>query len=65
MITVHTDRHRLRASKTELYGGRLVPPFECPERVEHILDRIRETGLGEVREPVSHGLDPVRRIHDT
>ncbi|MEM7238359.1 MAG: histone deacetylase family protein, partial [Pseudomonadota bacterium] len=47
------------------YGGRLVPPFECPERVEHILDRIRETGLGEVREPVSHGLDPVRRIHDT
>ncbi|MEM6933396.1 MAG: histone deacetylase family protein [Pseudomonadota bacterium] len=64
MITVQTDRHRLRASKTELCGGRLIPPFECPERVDHILHRIGETGLGEIREPEAHGLDPVRRIHD-
>ncbi len=32
MITVHTDDHRRRESQTELYGGKLVRPFECPER---------------------------------
>ncbi|MCL5777540.1 histone deacetylase family protein [Limibaculum sp. FT325] len=64
MRTIHTEKHRLRASQTELYGGQLVRPFECPERVEHILARIRETGLGPVDEPRAFGLDPVLRIHD-
>jgi acetoin utilization deacetylase AcuC-like enzyme len=62
--TVYTERHRLRDSKTELYGGQLVPPFECPERAEIILTRIRERSLGEVIAPEVHGLDPVRRVHD-
>ena len=64
MQTVYTERHRLRDSKTELYGGQLVPPFECPERAEIILARIRERGIGEVVTPEPHGLDPVRRVHD-
>jgi acetoin utilization deacetylase AcuC-like enzyme len=63
MLTVHTEKHRLRASKTELNGGVLVPPFECPERVEIVMQRIQEVGLGEVIEPLSFGLDPIRRIH--
>jgi acetoin utilization deacetylase AcuC-like enzyme len=62
--TVYTERHKLRASKTELSGGELVPPFECPERAEHILARVREVGLGPVVDPRAHGLDPVLRIHD-
>jgi len=64
MQTVYTERHKLRDSKTELYGGELVPPFECPIRAEHILNRVREVGLGEVLAPDSFGLDPVLRIHD-
>ncbi|MEM7499784.1 MAG: histone deacetylase family protein, partial [Pseudomonadota bacterium] len=64
MITIHTEKHRLRAPRTELCGGELVPPFECPERVEYILGRVREVGLGEVREPLEHGPSPLRRIHD-
>ena len=64
MQTVYTERHKLRASKTELCGGELVPPFECPERAEHILARVREVGLGPVVAPEAHGLDPVLRIHD-
>ncbi len=64
MITVQTEKHRLRDAKTELYGGRLVPPFECPARVGRILARVREVGLGPVREPDGFGLDPIRRIHD-
>lgn len=64
MITVHSDKHRLRCSKTELHGGELVTPFECPERVDHILTRIGEVGLGEVIAPSAFGLGPVLRIHD-
>jgi acetoin utilization deacetylase AcuC-like enzyme len=64
MLTIHSEKHRLRDSKTELYGGKLVPPFECPARVDHILGRVREVGLGPVRAPDAFGLNPVRRIHE-
>ncbi|MEM0921866.1 MAG: histone deacetylase family protein [Pseudomonadota bacterium] len=63
MKTIHTEKHLLRASKTELYGGQLVTPFECPERVEHILARIQERRLGPLISPEPHGLDPVLAVH--
>ncbi|MEM9735743.1 MAG: histone deacetylase family protein, partial [Pseudomonadota bacterium] len=63
MITIQTDEHLKRASKTELCGGELIPPFECPERVAHILAEIEARKLGPVEAPDRHGLDPVRRIH--
>ncbi len=63
MRTIHSEKHRLRAPQTELSGGRLVRPFECPERVEHILASIAQTGLGPVEPPVAHGLGPARAIH--
>jgi acetoin utilization deacetylase AcuC-like enzyme len=62
--TVYTERHKLRDSKTELYGGELVPPFECPVRAEQIVGRVREAGLGKVLAPNAYGLGPVLRIHD-
>ena len=64
MQTIYTDRHKLRDAKTELFGGELVPPFECPIRAEYIVERVRKVGLGLVQEPQAHGLDPVRAIHD-
>ena len=64
MQTVYTDRHKLRNSKTELFGGELVPPFECPERAEIILDRLQSRQLGPVIGPSAHGMDPVLAIHD-
>jgi len=64
MITVHSPDHVLRAARTELAGGRLVPPFECPERVAFVLDRIAAVGLGAVVTPEAQGLDPVLRVHD-
>lgn len=64
MQTVYTDKHKLRDAKTELFGGELVPPFECPVRAEYILERVRKMGLGPVIAPTAHGLDPVRAIHD-
>lgn len=64
MLTFHTSDTQLRRAKSELHGGELVPPFECPERIEIILRRIHEVGLGEVREPARRGLDGVLEVHD-
>ena len=63
MITFYSEDHRRRDSKTELSGGLLVPPFECPRRVEIILERIQAIGLGDVLAATDHGLDLVRRVH--
>ena len=46
----------LRNAQTELYGGRLVRPHECPQRAEIVLERIRAVGLGEVAAPARFGL---------
>ena len=64
MITVFAEEHRLRNARTELHGGQLVTPHECPERAEFVLDRVRAVGLGEVVAPTRFGLDPVLRVHD-
>lgn len=64
MLTVFSDKHALRDAKTELYGGELVPPFECPVRAEHILQRVKDVSLGEVIAPDSFDIDIVTRIHD-
>jgi len=64
MLTVFSEKHALRDSKTELYGGQLVAPFECPARAQHILDRVRSVGLGDVIAPQHFGIEAVTRIHD-
>jgi acetoin utilization deacetylase AcuC-like enzyme len=64
VITVFTEEHLLRNAKTELYGGRLVPPHECPERAEMVIERVRAVGLGEVMAPSRFGLVPVLKVHD-
>jgi acetoin utilization deacetylase AcuC-like enzyme len=64
MITVFSEQHALRNAQTELYGGRLVRPHECPERAQIVLERVRAVGLGEVIAPARFGLAPVLKIHD-
>ena len=64
MITVFSEEHLLRNAQTELYGGQLVRPHECPERAEIVLGRVRTVGLGEVVAPLRFGLAPILRIHD-
>ena len=64
MLTVLSETHRQHQPKGELYGGELVPPFENPTRIDYVLARIRDVGLGEVINEDSHGLEPVRRVHD-
>ena len=64
METIFTERHKLRNSKTELFGGQLVEPFERPYRAQYIIDRVREVDLGPVSEPDDFGLNPILAIHD-
>jgi acetoin utilization deacetylase AcuC-like enzyme len=64
MLTVFSAEHALRNARTELYGGELVPPHECPRRAEIVLERVRSAGLGAVIAPTQHGLAPVLRVHD-
>ena len=64
MDIIYSDDHRKRASKTELYGGELLPPFECPERMDHILEAISTTGLGSILNPKDFGREAITAIHD-
>ena len=63
MLSVFSEKHALHDAKAELYGGELVPPFECPVRAEHILDQLKAVNLGQIIAPEEFGLDPVKRIH--
>ncbi len=64
MQTVYSPKHALRNARTELYGGELVPPFECPERMEHVLKQLHAVQLGTVLPPDDFDLAPVLRVHD-
>lgn len=64
MLTIHSEDHRKRDAKTELCGGQLLEPFEKPSRMDFILKRIEETGLGKVIAPADYGLDTILQIHD-
>ena len=64
MDIIFSEKHKLRDSQTELYGGQLVYPHERPSRMEYILKRLKETGFGQIHAPDDFGMDPIRAIHD-
>jgi acetoin utilization deacetylase AcuC-like enzyme len=64
METIFTEKHNLRNSKSELYGGQLVEPFERPSRAQYIIDRVRTVDLGSISEPDDFGMAPIFSIHD-
>ena len=65
MKTIYSEQHRLRDSKTELYGGVLVEPFERPSRADMIIEAIQNSGLGEIIKPETYSIDPVLAVHDS
>jgi len=64
MRTFFTYRHLKRDARTELSGGQLIAPHECPARATMIRDRLIETGCGDIVEPQPFGLTPILRVHD-
>ena len=65
METIFTEAHKLRNSKTELFGGQLVEPFERPSRAQYIIDRVRAVELGPISAPDDFGMDPILAVHDS
>ena len=64
MKTVYSPDHILRSAKTELTGGLLVTPFECPQRVDYVLSAIKSEQLGPIISPTHWPRHLVENIHD-
>ena len=64
MKTVYSDTHKKRDAKTELYGGELADPFERPNRMTYIRNRLETADLGPILAPTDQGMDPTLAIHD-
>ena len=64
MKTVYSTNHIFRNSKTELYGGELVKPFERPERMEFIINEIKDRDLGPILDPVDVNINIINKVHD-
>jgi acetoin utilization deacetylase AcuC-like enzyme len=63
MLTIYSDLHHRHHGHAELIDGQMKPCFEMPRRADMVLARVREAGLGAIREPHRFGEDPVRRVH--
>ncbi|MGI9354955.1 MAG: histone deacetylase family protein, partial [Rhizobiaceae bacterium] len=59
-----SESHKKHAPKGELSGGVFVPPFECPERVELILTRLRDQGFADIVAPGPADIDAIRSMCD-
>jgi acetoin utilization deacetylase AcuC-like enzyme len=64
MLTIYSDDHHLHHGNAELIDGTLKPCFEMPSRADMVLQRVRQTGLGDIIAPTEHGLEPLLRVHD-
>jgi acetoin utilization deacetylase AcuC-like enzyme len=64
MLTVYSPDHRYQNARYELIDGKLLPPFENPQRVETVLAQIEQSGLGAVLPVQDFGLGPILRVHD-
>ena len=64
MKIICSEDHRKHFPKGELFGGELVRPFECPERWEHIVNRLKACGFEDFAEPDALDWTPVNKIHD-
>lgn len=63
MKTVLSEDHRLHFPKGELFGGEMVRPFECPERWDHVVNRLKAVGLDDFVEPGNFRRDGATRVH--
>ena len=64
MRVFHSEAHRGHAPEGELHGGRLVPPFECPRRVEIVRARLAERGFEDLAEPEGPDMAAIEALCD-
>lgn len=63
MITFYNHLHALHQGKLEMFRGQLVPCFEVPARVDHVLAELQRRQLGPVEQPMAFDDTPLARIH--
>ncbi len=65
MKIFYSEVHREHYPPFELFdGGKRMPYFENPDRVDRILNSLNETDWAEIVEPTDFGLDPITAVHD-
>ena len=64
MKTIYSADHKRRSARTELAAGLLVPPHECPERAEYVLERVKERKVGDILAPREFADAAITRVHD-
>ena len=63
MLTIYNDKHALHQGKVEMFRGELVPCFEVPARVDHVLAEIEKRALGEVQPPDAFDAALLAAVH--
>jgi acetoin utilization deacetylase AcuC-like enzyme len=63
MITYYNHCHYQHQGKLEMYRGTLVPCFEVPDRVEHVLAELKKRNLGPILLPESFDDHALLGIH--
>ncbi len=63
MITFYNHLHALHQGKLEMFRGQLVPCFEVPARVDHVLAELQRRQLGTVEKPMAFHDSALASIH--
>jgi acetoin utilization deacetylase AcuC-like enzyme len=65
MKVFYSETHRKHDPPFEIFdGGLRVPYLENPNRMDRILNALRDAEWAEILEPADFGLDPIRAVHD-
>jgi acetoin utilization deacetylase AcuC-like enzyme len=65
MKIFYTETHRDHFPPFEVFdGGLRVPYYESPERMDRILNALRDLDWSDIHEPSDFGLDPILAVHD-
>ncbi|MDF2467041.1 MAG: acetylpolyamine amidohydrolase [Ramlibacter sp.] len=63
MLTFYNDKHELHRGKLEMFRGELVPCFEIPDRVDHVLRELKHRGFGPIEAPPEFPSEALTRVH--
>jgi acetoin utilization deacetylase AcuC-like enzyme len=65
MKVYYSEAHRQHEPPFEVFDGGLRTPYmENPDRMDRILNALRQTDWAEIVEPKDYGLDPIHAVHD-
>lgn len=64
MQIIYSEAHKLHFPKGELSGGEFVTPFERPQRMTYILERLDAMGMQDRRGPDELDPAPLSVVHD-